>query len=59
LVEITIESQTFLKAEERKKIYQAHNGIIYLIPKFKHQQFDENKLSEINLSQDIQTLFKD
>ncbi|MXS71073.1 exonuclease subunit SbcD [Flavobacteriaceae bacterium W22] len=59
LVEITIESQTFLKAEERKKIYKAHNGIIYLIPKFKHQQFDENKLSEINLSQDIQTLFKD
>lgn len=59
LVEITLESQTFLKAEERKQIYQAHNGIIYLIPKVKNQQFDENKLSEINLSQDIQTLFRD
>ncbi|QQV03112.1 MULTISPECIES: exonuclease SbcCD subunit D [Chryseobacterium] len=57
LVEITLESQAFLKAEERKKIYQAHNGIIYLIPKFKNQQFNENTLTEINLSRDPMSLF--
>lgn len=57
LVELTLESETFLKAEERKLIYQSHNGIVHLIPKVKNQDFNENQLSEINLSQDIQTLF--
>ncbi len=59
LVELTLESDTFLKAEERKQIYQSHAGIVHLIPKVKNQEFNENKLSEINLNQDIQTLFKD
>jgi DNA repair protein SbcD/Mre11 len=35
LVELTIETDTFLKAEERKRIQQAHDGIIHLIPKIK------------------------
>lgn len=35
LVELTIETDTFLKAEERKRIQQAHHGIIHLIPKIK------------------------
>lgn len=59
LVELTLESETFLKAEERKLIYRSHNGIVHLIPKVKNQNFNENQLSEINLSQDIQTLFND
>lgn len=59
LVELTLESETFLKAEERKLIYQSHSGIVHLIPKVKNQNFNENQLSEINLSQDIQTLFND
>lgn len=32
LVELTMETDEFLKAEERKKLMQAHNGIIHLIP---------------------------
>ena len=59
LVELTLESETFLKAEERKLIYQSHGGIVHLIPKVKNQDFNENQLSEINLNQDIQALFKD
>ncbi|KQK25007.1 DNA repair exonuclease [Chryseobacterium aquaticum] len=59
LVELTLESETFLKAEERKMIYQSHNGIVHLIPKVKNQEFSENKLQEINLNQDIQLLFND
>ncbi|MBW8360492.1 MAG: exonuclease subunit SbcD [Weeksellaceae bacterium] len=59
LVELTLESETFLKAEERKRIYQAHHGIVHLIPKVKNQEFSENQLQEINLNQDIQSLFKD
>lgn len=59
LVELTLESETFLKAEQRKLIYQSHGGIVHLIPKLKNQDFNENQLSEINLNQDIQALFKD
>jgi len=59
LIELTLESETFLKAEERKLIYRSHNGIVHLIPKVKNQDFNENQLSEINLNQDIQTLFND
>ncbi|KUJ50232.1 exonuclease SbcCD subunit D [Chryseobacterium sp. JAH] len=59
LLELTLESKTFLKAEERKLIYQSHGGIVHLIPKVKNQDFNDNNLSEINLNQDIQALFKD
>ncbi|MCD1118785.1 metallophosphoesterase family protein [Chryseobacterium turcicum] len=59
LVELTLESETFLTAEERKFIYKSHNGIVHLIPKIKNQDFNENQLSEINLNQDIKTLFND
>lgn len=59
LVELTIESDSFLKAEERKRIYQSHDGIIYLIPKIKNALEQENLQTKINLKQDIQDLFKD
>jgi len=59
LLELTLESETFLKAEERKLIFQSHNGIVHLIPKVKNQDFNEKQLKDINLNQDIQSLFKD
>jgi len=59
LVELTLESATYLKAEERKLLYQSHPGIVYLIPKIKNLETDESSLTDINLNQDIQTLFKD
>ena len=59
LVELTLESETYLKAEERKLIYNAHHGIVHLIPKVKNHNLSENQLPEINLDQDIQSLFKD
>lgn len=59
LVELTLESDTFLKAEDRKRLHQSHNGIVYLIPKVKNSDFSEGGLHEINLSQDILPLFKD
>lgn len=59
LVELTLKSETFLKAEDRKRIYQSHSGIIYLIPLVKQdeQAFRDNK--EINLTKDMSTLFND
>ncbi len=58
-VELTLESTTFLTADERKLLYQSHNGIVYLIPKIKNQEFAENSIHEINLNQNIETLFQD
>lgn len=59
LVELTIESEEFMTAEEHKDIQNAHDGIIFLIPKVKKKQSGENSAKEIDLSQDITTLFKE
>ncbi|WP_333662514.1 exonuclease subunit SbcD [Chishuiella changwenlii] len=59
LVELTLESETFLKAEERKLLYQSHNGIIHLIPKVKNNELIEAHAKTINLDQNIQDLFTD
>lgn len=59
LVELTLESETFLKADERKLLYQSHSGIVHLIPKIKNQELRTSDLREINLNQDIKDLFKD
>ena len=59
LVELTLESETFLTAEERKRIYQSHHGIVHLIPKVRNLESNENELRTVNLNQDIQSLFKD
>lgn len=57
-VELTLESETFLKADERKRLYQSHSGIVHLIPKVKSLENDESHPGEINLSHDMETLFK-
>ena len=59
LVELTLVSDSFLKADDRKLIYQSHDGIIHLIPKIKNQSKDEAVYKEINLNQDMKDLFKD
>lgn len=59
LVELTLESETFLKAKDRKLIYQSHPGIIHLIPKVKNQKNLENQAKEINLNQNMEDLFQD
>lgn len=58
LVELTMETQDFLKAEERQQIFQSHDGIIHLIPKLKSSELNQNQKSEINLSLDERDLFK-
>lgn len=59
LVELTMETDTFLTTDERKAIFQAHSGIVHLIPKVKNSDRDEISAKEINLNQDIKDLFKD
>lgn len=59
LVELTIETDTFLTAEDRKRIYQTHDGIIHLIPKMRQMQAEETSEVQINLNQDMEDLFVD
>lgn len=60
LVELSIESDTFLKAEDRKRLYQSHDGIIHLIPKLKNTEKDFfNSEKTIDLHENIDVLFKD
>lgn len=60
LVEVTIESDTYLKAEDNKRVFQAHNGIVYLIPKIKSNATSENSSTKsIDVTADIQELFFD
>ncbi|WP_410879645.1 metallophosphoesterase family protein [Myroides sp. DW712] len=60
LVELTLVSDTFLKADDIKRIYQAHDGIITIIPLVNvANQTEENKRKQVNLEQDIQGLFTD
>ncbi|WP_413512709.1 metallophosphoesterase family protein [Myroides odoratus] len=60
LVELTLVSDTFLKADDIKRIHQAHDGIITLIPvvNLAHQS-NQNQRKQVNLEQDIQGLFAD
>ena len=59
LVELTVESDTYLKAEDQRLIRQSHDGIVHLIPKIKNQLLPESETKEINLKQEILPLFKD
>jgi exonuclease SbcD len=54
-----METDEFLTAREHKEIHDAHNGIIFLIPKVKNLQSSENSAKEIDLTKDITTLFRE
>ncbi len=59
LVELTLESDTYLQASDRQKIYRSHKGIIHLIPQVKNLQVEQSTHSTINLNKDISELFRD
>lgn len=60
LVELTVVSETFLTAEERKRIQDAHDGIVAIIPEVKNAQTSETNASRsIDLDKNIYELFED
>ncbi|GEM51517.1 nuclease SbcCD subunit D [Empedobacter brevis NBRC 14943 = ATCC 43319] len=59
LVELTLESESFLKAEDRKLIYQAHSGIVHLIPKVKNQEVEAVEYRFADQTKDMKELFVD
>ncbi len=59
LVELTLESDTFLPAADRKRLYETHSGIVHLIPKVRHSATAETSAASIDLNQELLPLFKD
>lgn len=60
LVEITLQTETFLAAEERRKLNEAHGGIVAVIPLVKTAETAEKASKpEIDLDKRIEELFGD
>ncbi|MEM7372176.1 MAG: exonuclease subunit SbcD [Bacteroidota bacterium] len=59
LVELTLVSETFLNATDRKRLHQAHNGILTIIPRISDPSLTEVKQTDIDLSRNMQDLFID
>ncbi|MDF1549313.1 MAG: exonuclease subunit SbcD [Bacteroidales bacterium] len=59
LVELTIESDDFLTAEDRKRLNDAHPNIISLIPIVKSASNPDEGQNQIDLNRNIGELFKD
>lgn len=60
LVELTIVSDTYLTAENRRALYNAHDGIITIIPDISDMSFlNGDGKAAIDLSKDMESLFID
>jgi exonuclease SbcD len=59
LVELTLVSETFISAADRKLIMQAHNGIISIIPEVLNKDFQHETTANIDLSKSMEALFID
>lgn len=57
-IELTIRSDSFLTTEDQKRIRQAHDYIVHIIPETKNKNKIETDV-EINLHKNIQELFVD
>jgi exonuclease SbcD len=59
-VELTLVSDTYLKTEDRKRIYSAHDGIVTIIPEVNNQQSSEMEAGPaIDLGKEMPELFED
>lgn len=58
-VELTLISNEYLKAEERKSLYAAHPGIINIIPQIENPELGAKQGIDVDLSRDIKDLFED
>lgn len=57
LVEITVVTDTFLTAQDRKSLHIAHNGIVTIIPETTHAGENNESKHTIDLDQSVETLF--
>lgn len=59
LIELTIVSDNYLTAKDRKKLHDSHEGIVVIIPEVKNQKEILNNKKKINLEKSIEELFID
>ncbi len=59
LVELTLVSDRFITANDRKQLQNIHEGIISIIPEINNPDILEQKSSGLNLSKGIHELFND
>jgi len=60
LVELTMVTDTYLTAQERKQLNGAHNGIVVLIPEVRNSaEFSSGKKKSIDLTKNMEDLFAD
>lgn len=57
LVELTLVTDDYLKADERKQLFQAHDGIVTLIPEVKAITIENQQTNSIDLNQNMEELF--
>lgn len=57
-VELTMVSDHFLSSEDRKRLVNAHPGIVTIIPEVKHLSKERANYHDIDLNQDMDSLFK-
>ncbi len=59
LVELTLESDDYLKSEDLKRLRNAHHEIVHIIPIVRNDNILNSNTKQINLNQDITALFSD
>jgi len=59
LIELTIESDDFLSAEDRKRLNECHENIIAIIPIVRSQAAENENKNKVDLNKNMQELFKD
>ena len=57
LVELTLESDDYLRAEDRKRVFQSHPGIVSIIPVVKNAHFAETEKADLDITGHIEDLF--
>lgn len=59
LVELTLVTENYLSAADRKAILNAHNGVVSIIPEIKSKEITPVIRKTIDLNQQMEDLFKD
>ena len=59
LVEVTIVSDTYLKSEDRRRLQDAHKGIIHIKPELRSDKNNTTNTPEVDLNKPITELFID
>ena len=58
LVELTLVTDSFITAKDRRMLNAAHNGIVTIIPEVQNSDsFEDNNRNQIDLTQDMDSLF--